>query len=343
MPVHAAPATALPRLGPQAGVPTPLKDQCGRRIDYLRLSVTPACDLRCRYCRPAGGRRPRSRPLRDDQRLALIGLLIGRYGLRQIRLTGGEPLVYRGLVPFVARIRECWPQVGLAITTNGQRLAAQARALRAAGLDRINVSLDTLDSRRYAWLSDGRLDNVLAGLDAARQAGFDPPRINTVVLRGFNDDEVVTLAGWAIREGLEIRFLEAMPIGSAAAWNRRRFVPASEILQRLGQAFDLTPLACQPGETARRYRASGPQGQGTIGIIAPITQPFCTHCRRIRITADGLLYPCLFDDRFADLRPTFAGRTFDEEEACARIESAVQGKLPVGPRRQGADMVVLGG
>lgn len=356
-----------------------LLDGCGRRVDHLRLSVTPVCDLRCVYCRPRGGVQPVStlhddgglpaadcgsggpllshskfrelatlrsaRPatLSDDQRCDLVRFLCERHGLRQVRLTGGEPLMYPRVVELISVLRSSARHVMLAMTTNGTRLADRAAALRRAGLDRLNVSLDSLDSQRYRRITGGCLDDVLAGIECAVAAGFPPPKINTVVLRGLNDDEVRDLARWALRRGSEIRFLEAMPIGPAAAVNRARFVSASEVRRTLESAFRLTPMSRGRGETSMRFRAEDDCVSGVIGLIAPVTAPFCGDCRRIRVTADGLLYPCLMDERHTDLHDAWPAGLFDEFIASELLRSALAEKSAQGPTRQAAVMVRLGG
>jgi len=329
----------------EAPQPGRLIDGCGRQIDHLRLSVTGSCNLRCTYCRPADSPPARSRPgnLSDRQRLELVTFLHRRFGLEQVRLTGGEPLLHSTLVNFIAEVRSHLPDIRLAMTTNGSLLARMAGDLRRAGLDRLNVSVDSIDLATYHALTGGLLEQVLAGLDAAEAAGFEPPRINTVVLRGINDTQIVDLAEWAMRRGSEIRFLEAMPIGPAATWNRERFVPAVEILRRLGELLELYPLPRGKGETAVRYRASCGTLTGVVGMIAPLSESFCGQCRRVRVTAEGRLYPCLLDDRSVDLRDAWVAGCFDPDRAERLVSEAVEGKKAVGPMRQHTGMVALGG
>jgi cyclic pyranopterin phosphate synthase len=329
-----------------AGRHRALVDGQGRVIDHLRLSVTSACNLRCLYCRPrAGGSTcgEAATTLTDGQRLDLVRLLYDSYGLRQVRLTGGEPLLHDTIVSLVAALRRRVPRLSLAMTTNGVRLAALAADLRRAGLDRINLSLDTLDAARYRDLTGGRLESVLEGLDRALAAGFEPPRVNAVVLRGVNDDQLADLAAWAIARRLEIRFLEAMPIGPAADFNRDHFVPAAVFRRTLAERFGLVPLPRGPGETAARYRATDGRISGVIGVIAPLSESFCGGCRRIRVTADGRLYPCLLDSRFVDLRPAWHAGALRPESARQLLLQAVSDKQPAGPIRQAASMITLGG
>ncbi len=322
-----------------------LIDACGRRIDHLRISVISACDLRCIYCQPGARPAPVSagEMLSDDQRLEFIRFLHDRYGLFHVRITGGEPLLHGGIVSLVSSIRRTFANMSIAMTTSGQHLYHKGFELRRAGLDRLNVSLDSLDPDRYRRITGGRLDAVLAGLESARFVGFDPPKINTVVLRGVNDDEVVELARWALSRGSEIRFLEAMPIGPAAGTNRLGFVPAAHIKRELARHFKLTPVTRAHGETARRYRAVGKECSGVVGLIAPISDPFCGQCRRVRLTADGKLFPCLLDSHSVDISTTWREGRFSPACAERLVQSAVFAKKPAGNRSQVTTMVTLGG
>ena len=321
-----------------------LIDGCGRRIDCMRISVIDACDLQCVYCRPDAsdvGER-RGRPLSDHQRLEFIRFLHQRYGLKHLRITGGEPLLYRSLISFVASVRRAAPDLALAMTTNAHRLKDQALELRRAGLDRLNVSLDSLDPKRYGRITGGKLDDVFAGLEAARQAGFSPPKVNMVVLRDINDDEIIPLAEWALSRGCQVRFLEAMPIGQAAKFNSQAFVSAAEIRATLGAHFRLEPLPDARGGTAKCFLASRGSYMGTVGIISPVSEPFCSGCGRIRLTADGRLYPCLLDSRSVPLSSAWRADSFDHAQADRLVRGAVSSKKPRG-RVQATSMVTLGG
>lgn len=321
----------------------PITDTHGRTIDHLRLSITSACNLRCLYCRP-GACPPSCRAsLTDDQRLDLVRHLYSYRGLRQLRLTGGEPLLHGSIVDLVARIRHIAPDLSLAMTTNGLRLAEMARGLRNAGLDRLNVSLDTIDPARYRALTGGCVDDVIRGLFAALDAGFPPPRINTVVLRGHNDDSPAALVEWAIDHGFEIRFLEAMPIGKAAGFNRSHFVPEQRILRQIESRYLLRQLPSTSGETAARFVASNVRHSGVIGIIAPVSNPFCGQCRRMRVTADGLLFPCLLDSRHIDLSRCWEWQSLDTHLADCLIDAAIGEKGRAGSLEQRTSMIKLGG
>lgn len=321
-----------------------LIDRCGRQIDHLRLSLTSNCNLRCRYCRPSAADRVASSTLMSDrQRLELVKWMYESFGLQQVRLTGGEPLLHPAVESLIADLRDAAPGLSVAMTTNACLLSRRAEALRTAGLGRLNISLDTLDPSQYRRLTGGDLGDVLAGIDAARAAGFAPPRVNTVALRGVNDFEWPALASWALARGMEIRFLEAMPIGPAGDFNRARFVSAHEVLRSLRQVFSLEALPRESGETAVRYRAQNCTTSGVIGIIAPISEAFCGQCRRIRVTAEGRLYPCLLDSRSTDLLPIWREGRFDASTAESLVRSAVADKPHVGPVRQTRPMVTLGG
>ena len=333
------------RQPPDAGAATTraaLTDGHGRRIHHLRLSVISACNLRCIYCKPKPGGSG-TRQLTDQNRVEFVRYLYERFGLTQVRVTGGEPLLYPRLLELIASLREIGPDLGLAMTTNAQGLAERATHLRRAGLDRLNISIDTLNSGRYRAMTGGELRPVLEGIDASIAAGFPPPKLNSVVLRGENDDEMADLALWAFERACEMRFLEAMPIGPAAEVNRRLFVSADEVHGRLASAFDLTPMGIEFGGTSLRFRCVGPRGSGVIGLVAPMTKPFCGSCGRVRLTAEGKLFPCLLDERCADLRPAWAQGQFDAELADSLIRAVVRDKRAQGPQRQATAMVSLGG
>ena len=322
-----------------------LVDGCGRRIDHLRVSVTPHCDLRCVYCRPAGEQvnTCSANQLDDHQRLAFIRFMHERFGIVQVRVTGGEPLVHPGIVEFIAAIRDALPDLDVAMTTNGRRLKTFAQALRAAGLERLNISLDSLEAETYLRITGGDLQAALVGIEAAQDAGFPAPRVNAVVLRGLNNTELPQLADWALAKGIELRFLEAMPIGGVAVANRRALVTAAEIRATLRRHFTVASVGDCFAGTAQRYQVSDGERSGHIGIIAPITEPFCTGCRRVRLTADGRFFPCLLDSSYVDLRAAWPTGDRIHESTAAWIRSVVAAKKPEGPQRQAAAMMSLGG
>jgi len=282
-------------------------DAYNRPISYLRISVTDRCNLRCVYCMPPEGVpwRPHDEILRYEE-IETVARAAAELGVSKLRLTGGEPLVRHGLVDLVRKLSAVPGVDDLALTTNGTLLAGWAAALRRAGLKRVNISLDTLRAERFAEITrGGHLEDVLAGIEAAEEAGLVPIKINTVVVRGLNDDEVVDFARRTQEDGWNVRFIELMPIGNNqladAGW-RARCVPADEIRRQIEAA--LGPL--QPaklaagGGPARTYRLAG--ARGTLGFITPVSEHFCTGCNRLRLTADGHLRPCLMSEREIDLR-----------------------------------------
>lgn len=274
-----------------------MRDAQGRRIDYLRLSVTDRCNCRCTYCMPADGVPMLSH---DDvcsfEELARITEACCELGVSKVRLTGGEPLVRRGLPGLVRMLRAVPGVRELAMTTNATLLAPVAAELRAAGLDRLNVSLDSLRPERYVAITRGaRLDDALAGLRAAHDAGFTGTKVNCVLMGGVNDDEVADIAGLAREKPVDVRFIELMPIGEAAGWPRARFVDASAVL---GAVPELAPV----GTDGVAELFSAPGWAGRVGLIRPMSHRFCAGCTRIRVTADGRLKPCLHSADEVDLR-----------------------------------------
>jgi cyclic pyranopterin phosphate synthase len=294
----------------------------------LRVSVTDRCNLRCTYCMPAEGLAwlPRAEVLTDDEVVRLVRIAIRRLGITKIRLTGGEPLLRRGLPGLVARLSGLDPTLDVSLTTNGIGLARSASALREAGLRRVNVSLDTLRPDRYAAITRrDRLADVLEGLQAARTAGLAPVKVNAVPVRGVNDDEIADLAAFAVEHGYHMRFIESMPLDAQKAWDRNRMISAEEILNRLGKRFELEPIGRQDNAPAEEWRIVG--ADAVIGVIASITRAFCGSCDRVRLTADGQLRNCLFATEESDLRALLRGGADD-----AAIEHAwrvsVAGKGP---------------
>jgi cyclic pyranopterin phosphate synthase len=303
-----------------------LTDSFGRVATDLRLSLTDRCNLRCTYCMPAEGLpwAPHDDILSDDEIVRLVGIAVGRLGIRQIRLTGGEPTLRAGLVDLVARLSGLWPRPELSLTTNGLSLARLARRLAAAGLDRVNVSVDTLRRDRFVALARrDRLDDVLAGLAAADAAGLRPVKTNSVLIRGVNDDEAVGLLRWALAAGYQPRFIEQMPLEAHGTWRRAEMVTAAEILASLRREFDLTPLGGRGSAPAELFAVDG--GPATVGVIASVTAPFCAACDRVRLTADGQVRDCLFARTESDLRTPMRAGAGDDE--LARLwTAAVAGK-----------------
>ena len=282
-------------------------DAYNRPISYLRISVTDRCNLRCVYCMPPEGVvcRPHEEILRYEE-IETVVRAAAELGISKIRLTGGEPLVRLGIVDLVRNLARIPGVDDLAMTTNGILLSRYAADLAEAGLQRVNVSLDTLRPERFRRITRlGRLEDVLAGMEAARRAGLEPIKINTVVIRGMNDDEAVDLARKTMEAGWNVRFIELMPVGNGVLadgdW-RERVVTAAEIREKIEAALgELEPAKMSTGGgPARYYRLPG--AKGTLGFITPISEHFCYRCNRLRLTADGQLRPCLLSDREIDLR-----------------------------------------
>ncbi|MEY9836149.1 GTP 3',8-cyclase MoaA [Streptacidiphilus sp. EB103A] len=313
---------------PSTAVFSPLMDRLGRVHTDLRVSLTDRCNLRCSYCMPEEGLAwlPKPELLTDDELVRLVGLATARLGIRTVRLTGGEPLLRRGLPGLIARLTAlpCAPE--LSITTNGIGLARTAAALREAGLRRVNVSLDTLRPERFARITRrDRLPDVLLGLAAAQAAGLAPVKINAVPVRGVNDDEIADLAAFAVEHGYRMRFIESMPLDAQGAWDRARMVSADEILEQLGERFELEPLPRQGNAPAEEWRVVGTDA--AIGVIASVTRPFCGGCDRVRLTADGQLRNCLFAATESDLRALLRGGA-DDDTVEAAWRASVAGKGP---------------
>lgn len=272
-------------------------DLFGRTVDYLRLSVTDLCNCRCRYCMPAeGADKPRHGDILSVEECVEVVRAAARCGVKKVRLTGGEPLVRRGILDICRGIAAV-PEISeLCLTTNGSLLPDLARPLREAGVDRLNISLDTLRPERFAAMTrTGALSQVWAGIAAAEKAGFDRLKLNAVLIGGFNDDEIGDFLALTLDRPWEVRFIELMPMGPCAGWEKSRFLSGDEVLRRFP---DLEPA--EGGGVARRYRLPG--ARGTVGLISPLSHEFCAGCRRIRVTADGKLKPCLHSREELPLR-----------------------------------------
>ncbi|RKT52310.1 cyclic pyranopterin phosphate synthase [Saccharothrix australiensis] len=294
-----------------------LVDRLGRVATDLRVSLTDRCNLRCTYCMPAEGLDwlPKPDLLTDAELTRLIAIAVTRLGVTDVRFTGGEPLLRPGLADVLAATAALEPRPRLSMTTNGVGLARRARRLAAAGLDRVNISLDTLDPARFHALTRrDRLADVLAGLSAARGAGLTPVKVNSVLMRGVNEDEAVPLLRFCLAHGYQLRFIEQMPLDPQHGWDRADMVTAGEILAALRAEFELTP---EPGERggapAERWVVDG--GPAVVGVIASVTRPFCAACDRTRLTADGQVRNCLFSRSETDLRALLRGGASDEEVA----------------------------
>lgn len=301
-----------------------LGDAYGRVAQDLRVSLTDRCNLRCSYCMPAEGLEwlPGRTILTDAEIVRLVRVSVELLGVHTVRFTGGEPLLRPGLARIVAAVREFTTHLGtppeIALTTNGIGLDRRIDELRAAGLQRVNVSLDSLDRQRYAALARrDRLPEVLAGLAAAEAAGLRPVKVNTVVMRGVNEEDVLPLAEFCLERGYELRYIEQMPLGPRHGWDRDAMVPAEEVLAQLQGRYRLVPLpgrGAAPSEDWQVLDADG-RPRGRIGVIASVTRPFCGACDRTRLTADGQVRNCLFARTETDLRTPLRSGASDVELA----------------------------
>jgi cyclic pyranopterin phosphate synthase len=322
-----------------------LRDTCNRSIEYLRLSLTDDCPMRCMYCRPeTAADHVSTTPLSNDEIHSLLSHLVRRHGLMKLRLTGGEPTARADLLEIIARARELPGLREVALTTNGLTLARQARALAAAGLHRVNISLDSLDHQTFRQITGTNgLSHVLEGIDAALAAGLAPVKLNCVVLRGVNDNELSALLRFASGSGLEIRFIELMPMGPLADHWAERYVSENQMRQRLAATVNQWWTVPQQRMPARRYRLRLDDGSiTTVGFITPISRHFCADCNRIRITSDGTWYPCLMDHPAGSLLPALRPR-FDGAELDRRLAEGLAHKAPIHPATGQMAMVQIGG
>jgi cyclic pyranopterin phosphate synthase len=307
-----------------------LADSYGRVVRDLRVSVTDRCNFRCTYCMPEEGMvwQDRSELLTFEEIERVVGLFVGRFGVTGVRLTGGEPTVRAHLPVLVSKLARLAPRPDLALTTNGATLGLVANDLREAGLDRVNISCDSLRPERFAAMTNRKaLPQVLEGISAAKAAGFDPVKVNCVLIKGVNDDEIVDFAAFGRAEGVSLRFIEFMPLDAQGAWSLNDVVSSGEVLERINAIYPLEPVAHGP-EPATRYRyidgGAAPGGE-EIGVIASVTEPFCGDCDRVRITADGQLRTCLFALDEHDLRSVLRGGGSDDE-LCDVVRRAVGAK-----------------
>ncbi len=309
--------------------PRELIDGFGRRKRDLRVSLTDRCNLRCTYCMPVEGLPwlPSSAILTDDELVRVIRVAVD-HGIERVRLTGGEPLIRPSIVGIVRSIAELSPRPEITLTTNGIGLAALAAPLADAGLDRINVSLDTLDAKRFAAITHrDRWSDVVAGLAAAKLTGLRPIKINAVLLRGINDDEAPALLDWALENDFAMRFIEQMPLDPQHGWSREEMISADEILAHLSKTHRLSPIPqkSRGSSPAEEFLIGG--GPQTVGIIGSVTRPFCADCDRLRLTADGQIRNCLFardeDDVRAILR---SGSSHIDSEISAVLQRSVANK-----------------
>ncbi len=326
-----------------------MRDQFGRKIDYLRLSVTDRCNLRCRYCMPEDGvpYKPHDSMMTYEEIERLLRLLV-ELGIRRVRITGGEPLVRKDLIPFIGRISALPGLTDLALTTNGILLAGLASDLKAAGITRVNISLDTLDPGKFADLTRrGGLDQVLKGVDTALELGFSPVKLNCVVIRGFNDEELLAFAGLTRERPLHVRFIELMPLGGSQPWSADRLVPAAEIRHRIeAENGPLEPALVAGAGPAKYLRLPG--AAGTVGFISAMSEHFCQGCNRIRLSADGKLNPCLGALTAVDILGRLRSGASDAElrealAAAVRLKPVEHHMGDLGSEASGRRMSAIGG
>lgn len=309
-----------------------LVDTFGRVHRDIRVSLTDRCNLRCTYCMPHdfAAWMPSEELLTTEELMKVLEIGVS-LGIEEVRLTGGEPLLRPDIVDIVARINSLPNPPKLSLTTNGIRLAELAQPLKDAGLERVNVSLDTLDAERFKKMTyRDRFDDVMKGLKAARDAELAPVKINTVLMPGVNDDEAVALVKWALEEGFKLRFIEQMPLDAGGVWDRLTMKTADDIFAALNPVFSLTPVETRGSAPAEEFLING--GPETVGIIASVTRPFCGACDRLRLTADGQLRSCLFATKEMDLRDVLRSTELTDEqkhaEIASRFDKTVVSKLP---------------
>jgi cyclic pyranopterin phosphate synthase len=327
-----------------------LVDGFGRVATDLRVSLTDRCNLRCTYCMPAEGLDwlPSPTLLTDDEVVRLVDVAVRQLGVREVRFTGGEPLVRRGLVDIVRRTALLRPRPEISVTTNGLGLARLADDLAAAGLDRVNVSLDTPRPETFLALTRrDRWHDVVDGLAAAQRAGLVPVKVNAVLMRGVNDDQAAELLGWCLDRGYELRFIEQMPLDAQHGWRRDEMVTADEILVALQAEYLIKPAEEPRGSApAERFTVDG--GPATVGIIGSVSRPFCGDCDRVRLTADGQVRNCLFAREESDLRTALRAGASDEQlaglwRAAMRTKRAGHGIDDVSFLQPGRPMSAIGG
>ncbi|MCC6272090.1 MAG: GTP 3',8-cyclase MoaA [Deltaproteobacteria bacterium] len=305
-----------------------LCDGYRRKIEYLRLSVTDLCNLRCRYCMPLEGAVKRERSdILSFEEIARVVAAFARQGVKGVRLTGGEPLLRKDLPRLIEMLHAVPGIEELSLTTNGVQLAAQAEALRRAGLDRVNVHLDTLDPEKFRQITRwGRLEEVLAGLRAAKEAGFSPLKLNAVLIKGWNDSEAEAMLRFAAQEGLILRWIELMPIGPGLEMSDR-FLPSSWVRERLEKQYRLLPYGKRLGRGPAEYYKVF-ELNAVVGFIHAVSEPFCEKCNRVRLSADGRLQDCLAYDESESLLDLLRRPGVREADLEAKILRMIQIKRP---------------
>ena len=317
-----------------------MKDAFGREITYLRLSVTELCNLRCRYCMPAEGvckRRHEDMLTQEDMILAIRAA--AELGIRKLRITGGEPLVKRNILSICEQASRVPGIEEVCLTTNGTLLSGLAKPLRQAGVQRLNISLDTLNPEKYAWMTRlGVLDEALGGIEAALDAGFEQTKINAVLIGGWNEDEIRPLAELSVRWPVDVRFIELMPMSDGRSFGPEAYIPCDKVVEALPE---MTPLPELDG-VARMYRMPG--GQGRIGLISPLSADFCSRCNRLRLTADGRVKPCLHSPLELSLKGMDKAGMMRQFLAACAAKPERHGALSYGSHsRSGRSMNRIGG
>ncbi len=318
-----------------------MKDSFGRKINYLRVSLTDLCNLRCRYCMPKEGvNKKLHKDILTLEQIELICRVFISCGVNKIRLTGGEPLVRKGIVSLINKISQLKGINDFSMTTNGVLLKKYAKDLKRAGLNRVNISLDTLDKDKYSYITrGGNLENVLSGIKEAKKVGLNPIKINTVLIGEFNENEIINFVNLTKDQEIDVRFIELMPIGQAASWNKKKFVSNNIVLDKVD---DLEPTKNSDiSSPAVYYKLKN--GKGRIGIINPISCKFCNHCNRVRLTSEGKLKLCLHSDNSIDLKPYLD----DEDRLRSFLLKSIKDKPKEHKLEEGKyiseDMVGIGG
>ena len=305
----------------------PIQDKYNRIIDYMRISVTDRCNLRCIYCMPSEGIRPVAHKdiLRYEEIVRVVSAA-AKLGVKKIRITGGEPLIRKNLSVLMASIHDTEGIGDISLTTNGVLLRKQVRELAAAGLNRVNVSLDSLNPDKYREITrGGDINKVFEGIYEAQRAGLSPVKLNMVPIRGFNDDEIEAFAQLTLKTPFHVRFIEFMPIGAGAIWSEEKYISSEEIKGRVSSIAPLHPVKLRRSGPARYYRFE--HAPGVVGFISPITHHFCSSCNRLRLTSDGKLRPCLFSETEIDLKSAMrSGADDDEIERLIRLSVEIKPK-----------------
>jgi GTP 3',8-cyclase len=308
-----------------------MRDKFDREINYLRVSITDRCNLHCNYCRPKEGISLKGHDdiLRYEEIIKVVSIAV-KMGLIKVRVTGGEPLLRRGFIDFLAELNGIEGLQDISLTTNGILLEKFAERIYRAGVHRINISLDSLDKVKYARITNGGdLDAVFRGIAKAAEVGFSPIKINTVALKDFNEDEVLAFARLAVDKPFQVRFIELMPVGQAGSDNDEDYLPAGQIIQKIKSRYELEPLAGKKNKSdgpAKIFKIKG--GCGEIGVINPVSSHFCATCNRLRLTADGKLRACLLNDEEIDLR-----KALRENSSDAELEKVIREAILLKPKQ----------